>query len=243
MEVAEVNSIKALRNIPADQLQNISNDSTVGRFGVTLDGYVLPKDLLAHFKKGEHQQVPILAGWVAEDGTFLGQTDMTVAEYKSEAETLYDDQAATYLEIFPASTDEEVQQMKNKQTLINFAGMTAHLLAGFNTHPSYIYEFSHVPPDKPGFPNYGAFHSSEVPFALHTLHTWHRPWRPVDKEIEKMMSAYWVNFAKTGNPNGGDLPEWKAYDKTTGHILRIGETTSTQQAYMKAAFDFLEANQ
>lgn len=243
MEVAGANSIEALRKIPAEQIQAISQDTAVGRFGVTLDGYVLPNDLMKHFENKRHQQVPIMAGWVTGDGSFLGQTNMTVAEYEAEAEALYGEQAARYLEIFPATTDEEVRQMKSKLTLINFAGMPSHLLAGFNDYSTYIYEFGHVPPDKPDFPNFGAFHTSEVPFALHTLHTWRRPWRSVDREIEKMTSAYWVNFAKTGNPNGDGLPEWKVYDKTTGRILRIGGTTSTQAAYLKAAFDFLEANQ
>ena len=119
--------------------------------------------------------------------------------------------------------------------------MTPHLLAGFNKTPVFVYEFAQAPPDKPDFPNYGAFHTSEVPYALHTLHTWKRPWRPIDQEIENRMSSYWVNFAKTGNPNGANLPEWKSYDQATGHILRIAEQTSTQPAYMKEAFDFLEA--
>lgn len=243
MEIAGANSIEALREISAEQIQAISNDTAVGRFGVTLDDHVLPKDLLQHFEKGQHHQVPMMAGWVTGDGSFLGQSNMTVAEYEAEAKTLYGEQAASYLEIFPASKTEEVRQMKSKLTLINFAGMTPHLLSGFNEQPIFVYEFGHVPPDKPGFPNFGAFHTSEVPFALHTLHTWGRPWRPIDQEVEKMMSAYWVNFAKTGNPNGDDVPVWKPYNKATGNILTIGKNTSNQPAYMKAAFDFLELHQ
>lgn len=241
MEAAQVTSLEALRKISAEEIQKISNNPAVGRFGVTLDGYVLPEDLILHFKNKQHQQVPILAGWVTGDGSLMGKTDMTVEAYEAEAKTLYGERAEEYLEVFPASTEEEVQQMKSKLALINFAGMTPHLLAGFNETPVFVYEFAKVPPDKPDFPNYGAFHTSEVPYALHTLHTWKRPWRPIDREIENMMSAYWINFAKTGNPNGDALPEWKAYNQATGHILRIDEHTSTKPAHMKAAFDFLEA--
>lgn len=243
MEVAGANSLADLRKMPAEQIQAISNDTAVGRFGVTLDGYVLPKDLMGHFKNGRHQQVPMLAGWVTGDGSFMGQSQMTVAEYEAEAESLYGQDAAEYLQIFLATTEEEVQQMKSKLTLIGFAGMTPHLLSGFSDAPVYVYEFGHVPPDKPDFPNYGAFHTSEVPFALHTLHTWQRPWRSIDRDIEKTMSAYWVNFAKTGDPNGAGLPEWKVYSKAEGQILRIHEPIASQAAYMKAAFDFLEAHQ
>ena len=180
-----------------------------------------------------------MAGWVTGDGSFFGPTNMTVAAYEAEAENLYGERAETFLKIFPANTADEVKEMKSLLTLLNFAGTTPRLLARFNTQPTYVYEFGHVPPDKPDFPNYGAFHTSEVPFALHTLHTWERPWRTLDKQIEDMMSAYWVNFAKTGNPNGNDLPEWKVYEETIGHILTIGETTTSQAAYRKAELDFL----
>lgn len=242
MEVAGAKSIADLRKMPAEQIQAFSHDPALGRFGVTLDGYVLPEDLMTHFENGQHHQVPMLAGWVTGDGSFLGESQMTVAEYEAEAVSLYGEDAAEYLSIFPASTTEEVQAMKRKLTLLQFAGMTPHLLAGFNTTPLFIYEFGHVPPDKPNFPNYGAFHTSEVPFVLHTLHHWQRPWRSIDQDIEKTMSAYWVNFAKTGNPNAAGLPEWKAYGETEGHILRIQESISSQAAYMKEAFDFLAAH-
>ncbi|MEL6925131.1 MAG: carboxylesterase family protein [Bacteroidota bacterium] len=130
--------------------------------------------------------------------------------------------------------------MKDKMTLLQFAALPAHRLAGHNTASTYVYEFGHVPPDKKDFPNYGAFHSSEVPFALQSLHTWQRPWRPIDKTIEKMMSAYWVNFAKAGNPNATDLPRWQPYDHTDGHILKIGANTATKAGHLKAEFEFLD---
>ena len=130
--------------------------------------------------------------------------------------------------------------MKSLQALINFAGMTPHLLSGWNSQPVYVYQYDHVPPDKPDFPNYGAFHTSEVPFALGNLNTWNRPWRDEDRGVEKIMSSYWINFAKHGDPNGADLPEWEPYDKETVNLLRIGKSTSMESGRLKAALEFLE---
>ena len=36
-------------------------------------------------------------------------------------------------------------------------------------------------------------------------------WEPADYEVSKTMQSYFVNFIKTGNPNGPGLPEWPAY--------------------------------
>jgi para-nitrobenzyl esterase len=125
-------------------------------------------------------------------------------------------------------------------SLLQFAGLPAHLWAGFSKNKAYIYQFSHIPVDKPGFPEYGAFHTSEVPFALHTLHLWKRPWREVDFAVEKTMSDYWVNFVKTGNPNGEGLPEWSVYDKSSGNIMEIGDKSKLSPGLHKGEFDFLE---
>jgi para-nitrobenzyl esterase len=242
MKKANANSIAELRKKPAEALQALSNNPEVGRFGTTLDGYVLPHDLMEHFKKGLHNQTPILTGWVTGDGSFLGDAKMTVDAYKKEAQTKYGDKADAFLSIFPAATDDEVKTVKQKLTLLGFAGMPSHLLAGFNPKTTYLYQFGHVPAEKPNFPNYGAFHTSEVPYTLHNLHTWNRPWQPLDKDLENIISTYWVNFAKTGNPNGGTLPEWKSYDKHLGNIMLLGDKVEVKTAFLKKEFDFLEMN-
>jgi len=126
--------------------------------------------------------------------------------------------------------------------LMQFASLPAYLWAGFSKSKAYLYQFSHVPVDKPGFPNYGAFHTSEVPFALHTLHLWNRPWREVDLSVEKTMNIFWVNFIKTGNPNGEGMPEWTSYDKSEGKIMEIGDESHVTPGLYKNEFSFLERN-
>lgn len=242
MEKANCTSLTELRNKSADEIQKASNLQGFGRFGTTMDGYVLPVNIFEHFQNGKQNQVPILTGWVTGDGTLMGEPKINVEDYKKEVQAKYGDKAEDFLSIFPASTNEEAKAQKLKQGLIGFAGMPSHLLASYSNKPTYLYQFSHVPPDKPNFPNFGAFHTSEVPYALHTLHTWKRDWQPFDKELENTMSSYWVNFAKTGNPNSAGLPEWKSYDKQAGNIMVLGDKISIQKGLFKKEFDFLEIN-
>lgn len=242
MEKANCNSLAELRRKSADEIQKASNLQGFGRFGTTMDGYVLPTNIVEHFKKGLHNQVSILTGWVTGDGSLMGEPNGNVEDYKKEAQTKYGDKADEFLRIFPATTNEEVKAAKLKQALIGFAGMPSHLLATFTNKPAYLYQFSHVPPDKPNFPNYGAFHTSEVPYALHNLHTWNRDWQSLDKNLENSMSSYWVNFTKTGNPNDAGLPEWKSYEKQAGNIMVIGDKIYTEEGLFKKEFDFFEAN-
>jgi para-nitrobenzyl esterase len=142
--------------------------------------------------------------------------------------------------LFPANTDEEAKQSALKQGLVSFAVFSSHMMASTNSKASFVYQFSHVPVDKPGFPNYGAFHTSEVPFALHTLKLWNRPWRQVDYDLEKTMSDYWVNFAKNGDPNGPGLPQWKKYESGEGTVMDLGDQVLPKPGLFKAELALLE---
>ncbi len=54
-----------------------------------------------------------------------------------------------------------------------------------------------------------------------------------ERLMNELMSA-WVSFAKTGNPNGGTLPEWQAYNSDTQPLMRSGLTTGVENAAYQA---------
>lgn len=86
--------------------------------------------------------------------------------------------------------------------------------------PSYFYFFCR---DLPG-DDAGAFHSSELWYEFETLPRCWRPWEPCDYELSRMMSGYWANFAKTGDPNGEGLPVWEPYTVEHPGKLSLGKT-------------------
>jgi para-nitrobenzyl esterase len=234
MEKMKAENIADLRKKPAKELI-----AAGGSFTPVPDGYVIPKDVFAAFKAGQFNDVTMMAGWVTEDGSIQGDQKMTPEVYKMQVNTKYNDMAKKYLKLFPGKTFEQVASSLKKINLMEFAVLPAYLWAGFSKSKAYLYRFSHVPVDKPGFPNYGAFHTSEVPFALHTLHLWNRPWREVDLKVEETMNNYWVNFVKTGNPNGEGMPEWKAYEKSSGMVMEIRDKVRLSHGIYKKELNLL----
>lgn len=232
-------NIEALRRLPADSVWKLASTLPYGSFAPITDGYVLPDDIGLIFKNKKHNDVALIAGWVTGDAALAGQAK-SASEFKAWANEAYKDRQLEFLEAFPARTDQEALQSQNKLGNLNFAGYANHVWALSNTSNSYLYQFSYVPTDKPGFPNYGAFHTSEVPFALHTLSKWNRPWNDADYAVEKTMSAYWINFVKTGNPNGNALPEWKKYDATQP-IMELNDKPVLKPGLFKKEFSFLES--
>ena len=56
------------------------------------------------------------------------------------------------------------------------------------------------------------------------------------------MSAYWVNFAKKGDPNGSGLPKWAVTTATNDVLLEFGQssTPSVRQGLDTPQLDFFE---
>jgi para-nitrobenzyl esterase len=51
-----------------------------------------------------------------------------------------------------------------------------------------------------------------------------------DMAAAKLVADYWVNFARTGDPNGPGLPAWPRFAATDGELLAIGIDTKAAPA-------------
>lgn len=84
----------------------------------------------------------------------------------------------------------------------------------------------------------GAFHTGDLPYFFANLKHLDRPWEAVDRKLADTASSYWVNFAKTGNPNGRGLPNWPAFDATQQVTMELGEKIGTRLVAEKANLIF-----
>jgi para-nitrobenzyl esterase len=91
----------------------------------------------------------------------------------------------------------------------------------------YVYRFVRKPPATGEYVRYGAFHTGEVPYAYDNLQFVRRPWEPVDHTLATEMSAYWANFAATGDPNGKGLPQWDRYTPSNKRIMFLDATSAS----------------
>lgn len=215
-EKLKIASIAELRAISADSLLKIS-----GGYGIVVDNVVIPP-VYETFAAGKQNDVSLITGWNADDGVAFGPPP-TAIQFKEGAKKQYGDKADTYLKYFPANTDAEAAQSRKLISQLRFGWHNytwARMQTSHGTGKAYLYYFKRVPP---GEPNYGAFHSAEFGYALHTLKLWDRPFIDVDFKLEEAMSSYWVNFAKTGDPNGEGLPVWPVFNDSKPEVIELGD--------------------
>lgn len=234
-------SVEALRKIPADSLQKLAASF---RSAPVIDGYVLPKDVYDIFNNDEQNDVAVLTGWNADDG-FPSNNIPDAATYTQNAKEKYGSLADEYLKAFPGNNNDEIYHSVfalNRDNVFAWQAYTWAKLETTKGHNNvYVYLFKHT---SPGQEKYGAFHSSEIPFALDNLHTWNLEWMDADKKLADVMSTYWTNFAKTGNPNGNSLAEWQPFNSSENKIMVLDvDEQGMQPIPVMNEFNFLDKYQ
>jgi para-nitrobenzyl esterase len=93
--------------------------------------------------------------------------------------------------------------------------------------PAYAYYFEHVLP-WPAHPEYGAFHSSELPYVFDNLAILDRPWTATDRTLAVSVSHDWVTFTADGVPAGDASGTWPAYQPGTFNFMVFGDRAAVR---------------
>ncbi len=97
--------------------------------------------------------------------------------------------------------------------------------ASANGHQAWVYRFTRQRPG-PGGAALLVYHGAEIPYVFDTHDSW-LPTEDADRALTQTMQSYWINFARTGNPNGPGLAPWPVYDTRTPAVMELGDHTGS----------------
>ena len=234
-------SIDELRKIPADKLVKTS----VVNSSMTLDGYALDQMPNEIYKLGLNNEKALLNGYnVKEADAFvipnflLSPTNKD--NIKSRLADYMDEETATKIvDIYKDKIEIDATAALNEIMSVYWF-MYPHYewsnLAAANGETVYRYEFT----KENGYN--GTYHSGEMIYCYNNIeksgHSF--AYNDSDYKLADIMSDYWVNFVKTGDPNGGDLEPWYEYVPGNERVMELGENLGMKDESYQDMYQILK---
>jgi para-nitrobenzyl esterase len=208
-----------------EQLRAMSTADVTAKFrsaGMIVDGWIIPQDPSDVFAAGRQNSDDVLVGSNREDLSFAPQ-NATPEQFEQSARARWGDLADQFLSLYPHAPVEEASKSL-ADSANDGAFWHMRLFADYQKkqgRQAWLFYFAQNPPGPAGQPPFPAAHASEIPYAFNNLGRpalFPDPSEPAlsaasapDLEVADQMSSYWVNFARTGNPNGAGLPTWQEH--------------------------------
>lgn len=241
-------SIDALRAIPAEELVNTKYVNSA----MTVDGWAIAEQPYLTYEKGQNHETAVLQGFnVHEADLFCLMDQVTSENYTERIRSLYGDQAVQAAALVPArEQDSRYTYILEKggdakgafNEVVSAAWFSyshyrwAKLLEGRGI-PVYTYYFTK---DNGGM---GSNHAGELPYFYGCLETHPGNYDAADRALSAQMLQYYVNFIKTGNPNGPELPQWKSWDEAPGQVLELGSRVEMRTDPYTGLYALLDQHQ
>jgi para-nitrobenzyl esterase len=217
--------IKTARALSAAQIQSITKG--MGDFKPVPDGRTVVEDPYLLFETGKFNKTPILVGTNSDEGGLFVTQKITSATFEDYVQKKVGPGTEEILKAYPHSTDAEAaRSAKDIYRESSFAWPTwtwARLQSKRVRDGVFVYYFDRRTPTSPE----GSSHAAELAFVFDNLGKTGRPGasiKPEDKALSELMTSYWINFAKNGNPNGPGLPIWPAFDEKEQQTMFFDQT-------------------
>jgi len=190
--------------------------------GPILDGKFVVETAESAYKAGRQAHVPLIIG---NNSAEIGGPFVNASSSKEELFSLFgelkDEAKAAYDPDGNKEFAEVVTMFNTDKVWAEPARFTASAYAARGDR-AYIFLFSYVPASMKERMRFGPGHGTDVSYVFDNLRAPNGATvAPEDKEVSRIMNTYWVNFAKTGNPNGKGLPKWPVYSPKKNMILDI----------------------
>ena len=231
LEQLGAKDLQSARALSAEDVQK--NTKGMGSFWPTPDGVTIVENQYAAFEAGNFNDTPILIGTNSDEGGLFVMGKSTPAEFEKTVRGRYAAGATAILKAYPHATETEaVRANKDLFRESTFAWPTwawAKLQSRKGQGKVYAYYFDHRTETSPE----GANHAAEIPFVFRNLGgvggMGTDADNPDDKAMSDLVSAYWINFARTGDPNSPELPPWPAFTESDQKAMHFDKTPSARE--------------
>lgn len=195
-----------------------------------LDGVTRTRPAIDRIRDGERADIDVLVGTCADEyrafvwglpPVLRGMMPAAGIDAYFRGHRTTDDVLGVYADSRPGLSARSVRAAIDGDHMFTIPALRlaeAQHDAGART---YMYRFTWPTPIRGGV--LGACHGLDVPFVFDTLDRAGALWgRTPPQDLASAMHGAWVRFATTGDPGGGDLPDWPAYELEDRPVMEFG---------------------
>ena len=224
MEEQNCSSIAELRKVSAEKLVTTKYENP----SMTLDGYALTKDPYDVYLAGENNEESLLNGYnVKESDAFVVPTNLFNPTNKNNIlerlkAAFNDEMGQKIYDLYKDKIEKNAFEAYNEIISVYWFIQPHHSwsnLAYNNGVKVYRYQFT----KENGY--HATYHSGEMIYAYGNVRKDPKKYRYNESDylLADIMLTYWSNFAKTGDPNGSDVPTWNLYNPSNNKVMELGE--------------------
>ncbi len=234
-------NLKQLRKVP---FKTLVDSTRMESFWPVVDGYAITDDQYKLYEAGKYNDVNVLIGTNSDEGSMFS-FPMPVEAYQQRIRATYGDWADRLLKVYPATNEQEVYFAQSDIFRDGSFAWGTYAWANLQTKTGkgkvYMYYFDQdsentILKSRKG----GASHVAEMPFIYGYTYNGGRM-TDTERHMQQIMSRYWINFTKTGNPNGDTLPFWTAYEQGKPTVMVMREGFHLDRVPNQRQLDFFEA--
>ena len=230
-------SVKELRALPAEKLIKTKYTNSA----MTVDGYAMPETPYEIYQKGLNHEEALMNGFNKQEA--FGFTFFTKVNKKNITPLLepsLKDKTDEFVSKYGTKDKKQLKQLYNdvfSAVCFTYPHDCWTKTVAAQGRPVYEYYFTRENGE------IGTYHSGEMIYAYRNVPET-KNYTARDYELEEIMSSYWLNFVKYGNPNGKDtngagLPEWKSTQESGGLLMEFGDTCGMIEDPFGYIYDFL----
>jgi para-nitrobenzyl esterase len=245
----DVQKIAYLRSLPSDSLVKYETSPLSGgavqlAWQPVIDNLVFSNYPLQTIQSGVYNKVPLIIGSNADEMSLSAPQTVLPAMVTAliNASVPAANQVTATALYPPGSNATQAKQsyigLLTDSQFTATTRRTAQCVSQNQTEPVWRYFFSHKH-TLAALANLGSYHGMEL---FYVFNNWENAtagsgilFKPADDSVQVNMLNYWVNFAKTGNPNGTDLVAWPQYNASTVCYLEIKATPNGSQCGLRTA--------
>ena len=208
-------SLKDLRKM--DALALTGDNVGFGGFWPCVDGYVITDDQYRNYSNGKYNDVAAIIMTNSDEGAMFSRS-MTVDGYRNYVKQSFGDFADDIMKLYPGNTEQEASFSNGDIFRDTGFAWPSYAWASLQseTGKSPVYTAFLAQPSKLSFvgnkPRHGVSHADDILYIGDSFLRQSDNY-PVEAALAEIIQRYWVNFAKTGNPNEKGMPYWPTFNK------------------------------